>query len=579
MDESVRTRTRARASCSRFDTWSSIVVGLVLVAIGAPMAAAQSLQRSTDPGVTRRRFDRPPAIRDERGGAVVPAPPRIELPEASDDVVFELRSVRLEGAEAIGPSVLAETWQSRLGREISLRDLYEIAAAITARYRNEGYILSRAIVPAQDVVGGEVVIRVIEGYVDDVVIEGDVDRKQLWEDHALRITSSRPLRAEDLERALLLLGDLPGVGVRSVLRPSEDYVGASTLVLIPSEQKILAYGDVNNRGTRYLGPYQGEVGVTLNSLIGLYDTTEIRAGTTFNQELAYVSADHTELLGVWGTTARVSGSYLYSNPGSLLQDLEVDGDSWTVGFQLRHPFIRSRALNASAFTSFDVLNSDNDLLGSTLSRDRTRVLRLGGQLDLTDRLQGISQLTLQASQGLDILDATSSSDTNTSQPGAEGEFTSFYVRAARLQRIGWGFNFLAQGAGQYALDPLLASEQFTFGGEDFGRGYDPAELIGDHGVAGLVELQWGRSLGLAYLEGLQLFGSYDFGAVWVKNSPTPGVGRRTSASSVAIGTRLNFTPWLAGRLTVALPLTRPPTIDRGDGEKVPRVFFGVTARY
>jgi hemolysin activation/secretion protein len=138
-------------------------------------------------------------------------------------------------------------------------------------------------------------------------------------------------------------------------------------------------------------------------------------------------------------------------------------------------------------------------------------------------------------------------------------------------------NVLLTAAGQYAFDPLLSSAQFTFGGSDLGRGYDSAELIGDHGVAGGVELQWGLATGRSYLEGLQLFAAYDYGVVWQRDRSLPD--RRSSGSTAALGTRLNLTSWLSGELEVALPLTRPATIDRSDGERKPRFFFAFTARY
>ena len=64
-------------------------------------------------------------------------------------------------------------------------------------------------------------MRAVEGYVDEVRLEGEVQgpREQL-EAFAERIKAERPLTATALERNLLLIGDLPGVNVQSVLEPS-----------------------------------------------------------------------------------------------------------------------------------------------------------------------------------------------------------------------------------------------------------------------------------------------------------------------------------------------------------------------
>ena len=46
------------------------------------------------------------------------------------------------------------------------------------------------------------------------------------------------------------------------------------------------------------------------------------------------------------------------------------------------------------------------------------------------------------------------------------------------------------GAGQTASGPLFLSQQFYLGGAAFGRGYGAAEISGDNGMAGSLELRF-----------------------------------------------------------------------------------------
>nr|MUL35297.1 hypothetical protein [Gloeocapsopsis dulcis AAB1 = 1H9] len=48
-----------------------------------------------------------------------------------------------------------------LGRDISLRELYQIANRITQLYRQDGYVLSQALVPEQTIRDGVARIQVI----------------------------------------------------------------------------------------------------------------------------------------------------------------------------------------------------------------------------------------------------------------------------------------------------------------------------------------------------------------------------------------------------------------------------------
>ena len=84
----------------------------------------------------------------------------------------------------------------------------------------------------------------------------------------------------------------------------------------------------------------------------------------------------------------------------------------------------------------------------------------------------------------------------------------------RLQRITPIINLMVAAAGQYAFDPVLADEEFQLGGLPRGRGYEPAEITGDHGIAGTIELQVRPEFGRDWVDSYQLYAFYDIGAVW-----------------------------------------------------------------
>lgn len=554
----------------------SLLVGFSF-AVSSSVSLAQEIPPATDPGVIRQRFEPPPTPSAELA-STFEEPTKPTFTQTDSDVSFTLSDIVITGVSVYGERDFDELWRLHVGKEVSLDELSEIAASITVRYRSDGFVLSRAIVPVQDVTDGRVTIQVFEGYVDEVRIEGTVDRPKLWDRHVEQLKQSTPLNARTLERTVLLLNDLPGNSVRAILNASDQNVGASSITFVPSTSQLSMYFDSNNRGTRFLGPYLAEVGLGVYSWLGRYESTNLRINQTYNKDLSLFSLDHSEVLCACGTRLSLSGSYLRSEPGSELRALDVEGESFSGALAVSHPVIRSRGMNLTTYGRFEFLNSSNDVAKRSLSKDKVRSLRFGASFDATDRFRGVSLALLELSQGLPIFGATQTGDDALSRPGADGTYTRLYARAQRLQRIGSGINLLYQMSGQYGFDRLLAPEQFSFGGDDFGRGYDAAELIGDHGLASLVEVHWGRALGYTYLEGAQLFVSYDYGSIWRRDETQPG-GKRSSASSFAFGARLNVASWLAARVTAALPLTRSPTIDRDDGKKRMRFFFGLTARY
>src|SRR3546814_17175573 len=69
------------------------------------------------------------------------------------------------------------------------------------------------VVPQQNLSDGVLTLRVVEGYIDDVVITGDVKGRglDLVRRYAARLAAEKPLRRPTLERYLSLIRDIPGL--------------------------------------------------------------------------------------------------------------------------------------------------------------------------------------------------------------------------------------------------------------------------------------------------------------------------------------------------------------------------------
>ncbi|MGH3597446.1 MAG: POTRA domain-containing protein, partial [Mycobacterium sp.] len=289
--------------------------------------AQRNLPSTVSPGQIERRFQTPPAPRSSL--QITPAIPKQRLaPAAAKKIHFTLRRLEIVGATVYKPEALLPLYKKYLGRRISVADLYRIADAITVKYRNAGYILSRAFVPAQKINDGTTRIEVIEGYVDGIQYRGRPpgrdDLFAYWNRH---IMQSRPLQLAVLERYLLLAGDLAGANVRSVFEPSKKHVGAATLIVILTEKHVDLHADLDNRGTRTLGPLQLNAGWAINDGFGLYGRSAFNFVVTPQaaQELQYYNFTQAETLDGEGTKASLSLSYVHTHPGDFLSPLDVEG--------------------------------------------------------------------------------------------------------------------------------------------------------------------------------------------------------------------------------------------------------------
>ncbi|MBK3774475.1 BamA/TamA family outer membrane protein [Azospirillum brasilense] len=512
------------------------------------------------------------------GGAVtVPKAPAAEAPAGAENYRLTLRDVTIEGATAYSQDSLRATYQDMLGREVSVADLFKIANDIEFRYRNDGFITSRVIVPAQTIEDGTFRLQVVEGFVSDITYPDDIGPalaavKRLVEP----LRGVKPINVAEVERRLLLANDLAGLTVRASLEPSPDTLGASVVVVKTDRKAVDALVSFSNRNTPYLGTAQTTATAALNSFGPNADTVNLSGRVSSPASRAWsVGAGYQALVTGDGLTFSATGSYSKSRPGLTLDPLDVE--SWVaagVG-TLSYPVIRSRLENLRAVGEFEYRDVNTDISGDRFNRDRLRILRGGFSYDRTDNWDGITAVRGLVHQGLDILDATKLGSAYASRERGRSDFTKLTADITRVQQLPANFSILATATMQAAGTPLLASEQIALGGPSYGRAFDEGEISGDSGWAGSLELRYTPVLPEnAFAQGVQIYGFVDGGEVWNRSSLEQN--SRNSLVSVGGGVRAGLVERLFATLEIDKPLTRRVATE---GDKDMRVFFNITAQY
>jgi hemolysin activation/secretion protein len=563
----------------------------------AGTAAAQTpriLPAGVDPGRLPQQAPAPPPIpAAPMPEPTITAPPVTGAPPGAEQLRFTLTDLVIEGVTAYPPEALRPLYAGLLGREISVADLFAISEAITERYRADGFMISRALVPAQRIENGRARLQVIEGHVTEVTVQGATE-PMLRERAERAVSVSRPLTLRRLERAILLLNDLPGVTAQGLIEPAPDGpVGAARLAVTAESRRLWqGYVALDNRGSRYVGPWQATVGGSVSSVIRAYDRIAFRAvGASPLRELRYAEASYETPVGPDGWTAFGSVFVSRTEPGFTLAALDTKGSAQGVTIGAAYPLIRTRAENLRLSIAFTPYDSDNDVLGrqdvSPAYEDDMRPVRLAATYDLADGWNGLNFLFAELSQGLDALGASSESRPNPSRPGAKTDFTRLLVEASRIQALDWilpGLGATLAARGQWAFgSALVAYEQFGLGGARFGRGYDPSEIAGDNGIAGTAELHWSAIIPPSrYSFGeqatLQPYVFYDAGTV--TNARSRDFPSQSLASAGA-GLRLWLGDAFAAAIEVAKPLTRSvgAEVVAGSAGNDPRLYVSTVLRF
>jgi hemolysin activation/secretion protein len=478
-------------------------------------------------------------------------------------------AIRVEGATELAPATFAPAIEPYLGRPLSPDDLRALARDVAAVARAAGFGLATAWIPSQNLVTGVLRVVIDEGRIDAVEVEGS--GREAVECSLAPLATGRPLRTAELERQLLLAGDLAGV---SIGRPRiVRQHGRNILKVRAGLDRVQGRGTIDNSGSAAVGPVRARLSVDFNSLVVAGDRLSVGGVVTPIQprEFQLAQASYTIPVGRNGTEASVRGYVGHSAPGASLPGQDVAGNSAQVETSISHPLMRSRAASLWASVTTSVRDSRLDRGGAPV-RDG-RIVTAAATLSGNARFGG-GRLRVRLSyiQGFDWLNATARGDPLASRRDGGGPFSKVEFWAQYERPLGRGFSIDLRGRGQLASRPLLASEEFGLGGRQFLRGFDYWELSGDEGAAASAEIRYDLARGLPRpLRRIQLYLYADAGRV---TNLRGGVGGGSLASAGG-GVRA----WLVDGLEAGLELGLPLTDGLFDDEPDPRLSFALAADF
>ncbi len=536
----------------------------VLTAVCAPATAQRVLDRA-DPA-----SHAPP--RPAEAPAITP-PVTIEVETRAPTVVAErgvmVGAVTFTGLDRLNPATFADVIEPYLGKFAAPDDLADLAGKVAARARTRGYVFASARIEPQRLTTGVLTVTVDEGRVDEVRLDGP---DQPAARAALApLANGRPVTLAELERRLLIAGDIDGVWVRSTKYLREGARGV--LVVRLGSTPLAGRVAVTNDGTRPLGPDQLYARIEARQLLFADDVLSASYAGTLLEPGEYQSGRvrYAKRVTADGAELALGGGVSHARPGAYLSPLAIAGRSWTMGLSALQPLHRRRSASLWLAADLEVRDAEQSRRGRPVRNDRLTVARLSvrGFAEIGGgRLRGGATV----SQGLDLFDATERGDPLASRSDADGVFTSASAWADWTLALGGGVSVRVGAEGQLADAPLLVSEEVGLGGTAYLRGYDWSERSGDQGAMGMLELRYDWDTPLGLIRRAQLYGFVDGGQVSNLRGGYGGGG----LASAGGGVRADITRELGATVEVAAPLT-DPRYETGD--RRPRVNLGLARTF
>jgi hemolysin activation/secretion protein len=453
---------------------------------------------------------------------------------------FTLKNVDFQGANGIDRALLADSFAQYVGKEQSVAIICDIRDRAASSLRAKGY-LAAVQVPPQSIKDGVVQLDLLVARISSVQIRGDAGASEkLLARYIDKIASAPYFNAQEAERYLLLMQDIPGLDVRLALRPANgaqgDVIGEFSVIRTP------VYADlaVQNLGSRSVGRFGG---------------------------LAKVGSE--------GLTIGADFTYSFSQPSIGLNGA-LESETLVADVNVTYPFVRSQASNVFGTFGLEYINQDVRFGDAPLTEDILSVLygRFAFSAIHKPSISGRDgepkwsfSGDVEFRQGLGIFGASDGCGPalvrclapNAILPSRiEGDPTAFVVRAngqyeyRPVPELTLAFSPRLQ----YSPDVLFAYEEISGGNFTVGRGFDPGTIIGDSGISARTELRYGSFIPSGPgKSAFQPFVFFDAALVWNEDTAFNGLDPQ-ELYSIGAGLRANIRNSATLDAAIAVPLNR-----------------------
>lgn len=535
-----------------------LFAGTALSALAFAPAYSQS---PTPSRVTPETFV-PLAARGSNGisfGQVEPG----QVPAGADKLLVTVGAVVVEGrSEEFRPAIDAATAKVK-GRNVSAKTLYGVAAEIEAAYARAGYVLTRVTVPPQKLDnGGTFRLLVVDGFIESIDESAVPQQQRAAVEARLKgLVGVKGLKLIDIERKLLIAGDIPGVRLRSALVKGMQPGGAK-LVVEGDWRPVSASVGVDNKVGKIYRNVEFPISASLNSVFGIGEQIY---GSAITGPDADTLVSGSPIRRVYGLGAlvpigidgwMVNPEYTRSNtnPRILLPATPTTGVFERFAFRSLYPVIKTRQQTLTATGSFEVMNETQTAtaLGTALNIDRLRIVTFG--LEATKSLDWSANVSggLLVTQGIDGLGARSqaaatASGIPLSRQGSRPDYEKIEGHLRYDQALPYDLTGAAIFRAQQAISgPMPSAAQFALDGEDGLSSFPIGTLSTDSGFTARAE--FGRpfrfdKVPFAGVVAPYLFAAWGVGTI---DNPSAAETARLVANAFGAGLRVNLAETSSG---------------------------------
>ena len=496
-------------------------------------------------------------------GQTLPAEP---APQPGEQRCFTIKTVILKGADHLSSADRERLVAPYRNQCLSVAQINTLLKAITHHYLQQGYVTTRAYLPAQELASGDLIIVVVEGRLESLDSSALASSRELA--MSFPGTTGEVLNLRELEQLVDQLSRLPSRQVELELSPGEK-LGDSRVGLKGQRLKPWRVTATrNNSGDKSTGEQQAGLGLDWDSPLGLADQLSLRA----NQDTVsdhWRHSDNQSLYyslpwGWWTVSYSYSQSYYRTRNDSTGFAFSMDGDSTNQQLRAERVLHRDNLSKTGMSLGLSQLRTRNYIDDNLIDVSSNRITESQLGFNHGRRIgNALVNADIGWQQGIGALDAQGSGNPHGSEPVArynKYSLTLSYLQPFRLWDENFSFDSLATG--QRSEDVLFSPQRISLGGLNSVRGFQDQTLSGNSGGYWRNQLRWRRAVTWPALQPfVQEYGmafAYDVGVIKGDRYNHDAKGRM-SGNALELNARGQY---LAASVSFARSLERPAIIER-----------------
>jgi len=530
----LRRRRHVLAGLASASLLSGVALPTVVVAQSTPYSAGDAAREAEQAAKYAPQTQR-------SGPLALPGlvEPQLVLPDG--EKLYVCRFAVKGGDGLVDKAALEALLKPYEGRKLTLQQIYAAADAVTALYREAGYLVAKAYVPEQDARGGTLRLKMIPGRYGSVTLHND----SLVEDWYLRgifatqgVTRGKLIRKDGMERAMLLMSDLSGAAMpRAQMGAGQRPETSDFLFEVPHERRIDGFVLGDNFGSPYTGRWRGMAGANANSLLGIGDRLSVFGMVSDTTDLVNGRLSYAVPLGYDGLRAEAAIYRTTYALGGAFKSAEAEGVADGVSGTLAYPLLRSREDTIVVSGGYSYKRLDDRTAGFSTNERNLSEGTLAINRDAVSEMFGVPFVT-SANVALTFGDVDYPDPDQAAYyaagAGTVGSFQKIAAGITMTWAVAEKLSLIVDARGQKSLSGNLdSSEQFGLTGVYGVRSYNEG-LTGDTGWLVTPELKYALPDILGWQHAVSAFG--DFGGVALEDgSYTSTQPDYVSVSDIGVG--------------------------------------------